>query len=353
MPSYYAIDFDKDFAPLYGDLISIPPNTIMWRGFDPKYPIVSDRPAYFGSQIFAQGYANRYNDIARPFVTGKYLKLIDIRFMKALLLQILRDNEIKKEDEKIIGAISVALGLCSLEHQIKTFKKLYGKYVDYFKNEIKELEKHLKPDSLYEQQGFRIAETSTDAHVMGFLKGLFSGVADGFIAPPTFTAFHLEKKDYILNSEVIIFNPKLADMSMLDMVMLPGSEADPVFGIISKPNLMPSSAAHATNVIPLNKIPTRTIHEIILTSEKKYTYISYLNYETETYIPNRKSAGGGGNEICMTDYNYLIDSGNKTILKYYNDGLKAANKWRAKKGGYLISAVAPAKSIPFDPDFLK
>ena len=214
MPSYLNIDFNKDFAPLYGDLISLPPNTIMWRGFDPKFPAVSDRPAYFGGQIFAQGYANKYGTVAMPFVSGKYLKLLDIRFMKALLLQVLKDNEIKEQDEKLIGAMSVALGLCSLEHQIKTFKKLYGNYLNYFKEEIKELEKHLKPDSLYEQQGFRIAETSTDAHVMGFLKGFFSQVADGFIAPPTYTAFHIEKKDYILNSEIIIFNPKLSDIQI-------------------------------------------------------------------------------------------------------------------------------------------
>lgn len=364
MPSYYNIDYDKDFAPLYGDLISLPPNTIMWRGFDPKYPIISDRPAYFGSQEFAQGYADKYGNIAMPFVSGKHLKLIDIRFLKSLLLQLFKDNNIKKEDEEIIGALSVALGLCSLEHQIKAFKLIYANNLDEFKDEIKELEKELKPYILYEQPGFRIAETTLDSHVMGFLKGLFSEVADGFIAPPTNTAFHIEKKDHILNCEIVLFNPLACDISMLQLVRLPSSTDELSFGIISKPNLMPSMSKeqlliHINNktlqVIPIHNIPIITIHELISSSKKKYTYLTYLNYETETYMPTNIIKGGKTKDFkdCMTDYNYLIDSGNKNILKYYNNGLKASNRWKVKKGGYMISAVAPAKSIPYDPDFLK
>lgn len=337
--NYYLLDFNRDFAPLYGDLITIPSNTIFWRGYDPKYPSISDRPAYFGNQEFAQGYAQKYGTNAMPFINKKQLRLLDIRFMKVLLSQLFANNFIKKEDEKIVGATSLAFGLSSLQHQIKIFKNLYKKYLDYFKDSLQELEKIVEPDSIFEQPGVRIAETSTDAYVMGFLKVIFSGLCDGFISPNIESAFHIEKNGHILNSEMILFNPIKSNIVELNLVLLQNTPTV-LLGIVELPN---------KTIYELDKLPVTSIHELILKSNKQYEYLHALNYETETYLP--KKGGAKINKKYMNDYNHLIDTGNKAILRCYNEGIITAGKWLLNKKGVNIKAIPPAKSIPYDPDF--
>jgi hypothetical protein len=314
------VNWDDNFLPLYGDYISIPPNTIMWRGFDPQYPAISDRPAYYGSQIFAQGYAKNYGTNAQPFITTRYLKLLDIRFMKVLLSQLFEYNQSStKADIMTICSTTVAFGLCSLQHQVKLVKKLYnGVYkssdsrFDSFKKGVEQLESKINPNSLYEQPGYRIAETSNDSFVMGFLQELFDGQYDGYIAPNLYTPFHIEKRNFILNSEVVLFNPISSGIQLLK--------------------------THPKNV------EKATINNFVLSSGQNYTSIETRGMETKYYTRNNTKGGGTTSPEICEDYNHLYDKGDKNIIKQYNEGIKMGKKWN-QKNIKIYSSIAPGPTI--------
>jgi hypothetical protein len=315
----YMLNFYKNFDPLYGYTIDIPSNVIMWRGYDPKYPAISERPAYYGAIEFAQGYAEKYNTLAQPFITTRQLRLLDIRYMKVLLTQLcdaISSNKYTKEDTDIIIATSISFGLCSLKHQIKLFKHRYkaiylsnDPMFEGIKNGIKNLESILNENKIVEQRGVRIADTTNDAIVMGFLKELFNHTCDGYIAPNIESAFHIEKNGFILNSEIILFNPIHSGIKQLKL--------------------------------PLpNGIKEITVQECIVKSNLNYTTINTRNIKT-TYFNGIKKGGG---KINPDDYNNLYNNGDKNIIKLYNKGSKIGRKWN----NYLRSAIARHPEVPIE-----
>jgi hypothetical protein len=314
----YEINWDDYFLPLYGNPIYIPTNTIMWRGYDTQFEAISDRPAYYGSREFAEGYAKKDGRKLAPFITSRPLRLIDIRFMKELLRQLFEYNQHKtKENIRTICATSISFGICSLSHQITLFKQLYaGIYqssnpvYDPLKQGVQQLESIVQRNDLYEQPGYRIAETSNDAFVMGFLKELFDGQYDGYIAPNIVTPFHVEKKNFLLNSEVVLFDPISSGIKMLSSV---------------PPNLQ--------------KI---TINSCILQNDHQYTTIETRNMKMSYYTKKTKS-GGSIKEVCE-DYNYLYDTGNKHIIKQYKQGCEMGKKWK-QKPIHIRSSIAPGPTV--------
>jgi hypothetical protein len=308
------IDFDANFMPIYGATITIPANSLIWRGFDPAYPAIQDRPAYYGSRQFAQGYAEKYDIDAKPFITSRPLQLLDIRYMKVLLSQLFEDNERKPGDKEIVIATSVSFGLCSLHHQIELFKYRYKQIFesnDSSYNSIKKgfnnLNKLLKP-SYYEQKGVRIAETTNDAFVMGFLKELFSSNYDGFISPNILSPFHVEKTGFILNSELIIFNPVNSGIKLL----------------LS----LPSAAT----------IRKTTINNLILHSGSNLATLDTRGMNISYY-----AIGGGSSNVC-NDYNHEIDKGNKSIIKLFKKGETCGKRW-INKNVKLHNSIAPGPEV--------
>jgi hypothetical protein len=309
----YKINWDDNFLPLYGDPITIPAGTVLWRGFDPAFPPVSDRPAYYGSQKFAKGYANKYKMDVFPFITTRILKLLDIRFMKVLLTQLFEHNS-NTTDKPIISATTIAFGLCSLQHQIKLFNDRYraiytssNKAYDNLKLGIKKLETFVNLESIVEQPGVRIAETSNDAIVMGFLKELFDDHYDGYISPNILTPFHVEKQNFILNSELVVFNPIHSGIRLLKYI--------------------PSD------------LQTLTINGCILQNGYGYRTIDTRTMKTSFYV----QSGGGDStvpEVC-DDYNSFYDKNHKGIVSLYNDGAKCGRKWNRK----ILSAIAPGPMV--------
>jgi hypothetical protein len=309
----YEINWDDNFLPLYGSTIMIPAGAIVWRGFDPKYPAISNRPAYYGSPTFAQGYADKYGVTAQPFITSRPLRLLDIRYMKVLLSQLFEDNKHTLSDIQIITATTISFGLCSLQHQIQLFKHRYNTiftssnivYND-IKNGIKHLESILNP-SFYEQKGVRIAETTNDAIVMGFLKELFSSEYDGYIAPNITTPFHIEKSKFLLNSELVLFNPINSGIKLLINIPL--------------------------------KIQQATINYFILHSGHPLASIDTRDMKTSYY----KSKGGGSIFVC-DDYNNEYDKGNKHIIKLYKQGGKYGRSWKDKPVR-LYNTIVPGPEV--------
>jgi hypothetical protein len=223
-PSEYSeLIIESGNLPLYGDIITIPNNCIFWRGYDAAYPIISNRPAYYGSRETANAYA--YTNLG-CFTNTKQLKLIDIHFMKVILKQLLDDIKLKKEcnlenntaydinELQCISYMTVSFGLCSLFHQLELIKKIYpeSEKVAGF-NEMTKYYNNIK-FNMIEQSGFRVAETNIDGITMNFLKTFFKGFVDGFIAPRVISPFHVEKKG-TNTPEIIIFNPLESGIQLL------------------------------------------------------------------------------------------------------------------------------------------
>jgi hypothetical protein len=311
----YEINWDDNFLPIYGNTITIPAGAIVWRGFNPKHPAISDRPAYYGSRTFAQGYAERYGVSAQPFITSRPIRLLDIRYMKVLLSQLFEDNKHNLSDKDIITATTISFGLCSLNNQIELFKDRYKLILkspkpeyDAIRNGLKSLEQIVNPYSYYEQKGYRIAETSNDAIVMGFLKELFSSLYDGYISPNIITPFHIEKANFLLNSELVLFDPINSGIQLLT----------------SNPQ----------------KIQKATINYFILHSGQSFATIDSRGMKTSYY----KTKGGSKSIIACDDYNSEYEEGNKNIIKLFKAGEKYGRVWKDKTVK-VYNVVAPGPEV--------
>ena len=206
------IDWITPFNPAYG-LIAMPANMfVYYRGYDPTYPSISERPAYYGSFITAQSYTKLHGRILGSFTNERELKLMDVRFMKDILTELFHIHY-SENDESILPVV-LSFGLCSLFHQCKLAKQRF-RTPDMASN-LKALMSSYK-ESNFEQRGYRIAETTNDSHTMGFLKTIFEGFVDGFISPRQMSPFHIEKGQ-IMNAEYVIFNPKKSGIVMFETI---------------------------------------------------------------------------------------------------------------------------------------
>lgn len=287
----------------------------MWRGYDPAYPAISNRPAYYGAQEFAAGYAAKYGAKPSSFITTRPLNLLDMRYMKVLLTQLFEHNKNTISDKDIVMATTISFGLCSLQHQIKLFKERYSAIYlttnpqhTALKNGLSHLEQLINPNLYIEQQGVRIAETTNDAIVMGFLKELFGAYYDGYIAPNIISPFHIEKSNFILNSELVIFDPLDSGIKLLKSMPTPLTRA--------------------------------TINYFILHSGSSHRTIDTRGMKTSYF-----ARGGKENyhDIC-SDYNNEYDKGNKDIIKLYKKGSVYGKKWKDKSVS-LYNSVAPGPEV--------
>ena len=314
-PEYRILDFEKQFTAIYGDTIEIPANTIFWRGYDPTYPIISSRPAYYGTEETAKGYKNRNGHVLGMFTNTRKLKLLDVRFLKALLRQLfesIRDtNGLSDIEEKLILATTTSFGLCSLGHQIRLLKYIYSQHIQDLKG-LPELEKLYNPKAAFEAQGVRVAETVNDGYTMSFLKGLFKGIADGFISPRMETPFHIEKNG-LLNPEMIIFDPSVSGIQL------------------ANPSIDPKA------------LPVTYISEFIFSGRYRIVSLDYKTLHSSFYM----SRGGGPREKYLhplDEFDEYMDSNNKYIRKMYKDGYKVGLKMNSKYD--IFSAEAPKPTVP-------
>jgi hypothetical protein len=291
------IDWDTYFDPAYG-IINVEPSTyIYYRGYDSSYPIVSDRPAYFGSLRTANGYGSIPGRRVNAFTNGNPLRLIDVRFMKDILRNLFDLHH--PEEETSIYSVLLSFGICSLNHQIglaaERFPSLKGK------PPLINLKKAYK-ESKYEQQGVRIAETENDAVSMGFLKTLFEGFVDGFISPRQKSPFHVEKPDTILNAEMIIFNPIKCDMKIVDPV--------------------PTKILKTSVDLFYNRELGKKIH------------VGSHHIDTSIYL---KTGGGVDTELpTVEQINMNFDK--PEIMEAWNKGTRAGSLWKEKaRFGELIN----------------
>jgi hypothetical protein len=314
----YELDWNAPFDPLYGAPITIPENTIIWRGYDVNFPAISERYAYYSSYNVALGYAKKNKRKMGCFITTRPLQILDIRFMNVLLSRLIHTNDVNKNIESF-AAIMLSFGLCSLENQIKLLKLRYKGVLNLndanskiINDGIKKLEEYNNPDSIIEYQGVRIAETSNDGYTMTFLQELFKGYIDGFISPKLFTPFH-DEKNSIMSPELILFDPMNSNIKQINY---------------------PTS----TKIININELIGKHHGHIVLENKK-------LNVKMKFFMI------GGGNCIenhPVDSFNTLLEQENKDAKNIYNKAKKEGKKFRESIVN-IYKIETPTITVPISP----
>lgn len=285
---YKDIEWNKSFFPVYGSFITIPEHTVLWRGYDRKYPSLGTRPVYFGDKKVAKSYAGTSGTHALGlFATTKPLKLIDIRFLKVLLTDLLYERT-----GNLVLKTTVAFGLCSYYHQLRLMMTLYKDSIANGKDEgFNAMKSMLNTSTPTEQPGVRVAETSNDGWVMAFLGEVFDGLADGFIAPELFSPYQVHTNNR-LHPEMIVFSPAKSGIVQLT----------------SEP-----------------KMTTISIQSLI--QQQFPSPIKLHVYEMETtYVPSR---GGSISTIpAIEAFNSELNRGNSIAIKIYHEAVKEGKKLR-------------------------
>ena len=221
MTSNYNIFNYTNFDPVYGNCITIPNNTLLWRSYDKNYPIIDDRPAFFGSREVAIKYLNIGNRECKVFSTTHELRLIDIRYMQVIVNELLKNNKQMNMDTlNVIKTLTLGLGLVSYNRQLKLVVERYDLLNRREHSDIEDLYIKMKKFRDYhesdpliwanqglnklELEGVRIAETMNDIEISIYLQHIFRDYYDGFIAPRLFSPFHNNNYN---DAEILLFNP--------------------------------------------------------------------------------------------------------------------------------------------------
>jgi hypothetical protein len=221
MTSNYNIFNYTNFDPVYGNCITIPSHTLLWRSYDKNYPIIDDRPAFFGSREVAIKYLLIDNMECKVFSTTRELRLIDIRYMKVIVNELLKNNKQMNMDTlNVIKTLTLGLGLVSYNRQLKLVEERYDLLNRREHSDVKDLYMKMKKFGDYyeseplmytnqglnklELEGVRIAETTNDVEISIYLQHIFRDYYDGFIAPRLFSPFHNNNYN---DAEILLFNP--------------------------------------------------------------------------------------------------------------------------------------------------
>jgi hypothetical protein len=308
-PRYQTLILNKPFLPVYGSFIEIPENTILFRGYDTVYPSISDRPAYFGNRLVAEEYANTSpsHDVGY-FATTKQLKLLDVRFLKVLLTDLLQEYS-----GDIVKKTTIAFGLCSFAHQLRLMKDVYEESI--MKNKepgYKAMLSKLYTNGDKEQPGVRVAETSNDGWVMAVLREVFDDVADGFISPELDTHYHPSGKQH---PELIVFNPKKSGIVELDAL--------PKSTFITVPQLI-----HEQFPAPvlLQAYGMKTSYIGCGRTRKRRNSHRKSNINRTLHNHNRNN----GYIPAIEAFNDLLNRGDPDATQQYNEAIEEGKKLRKK-----------------------
>jgi len=300
IPVYIELDWEEQFEPLYGSPIIIPVNTMLWRGYDIRYPSIGIRFAYYSGREIVTEYSKKQYRQLGCFVTQKPLKILDIRFMINILERIIQTNRTDKNINDFASTM-LSFGLCSLGHQILLLKQRYQDLLKkntedakVMKASISKMIEYYKPGNLIEQKGIRIAETTNDGITMAFIQELFKGEFDGFISPRLETVFHIEKGGQ-LNPELILFNPKMSNIIQISRYQ--------------------------------SKVILRSISELL---KDKHQIIDIRKIINGEKISMKMYLSGGKiyNKHHLDDFEDKLNNKDKKTLIKYNNAIKRGKEWR-------------------------
>jgi hypothetical protein len=216
MVTYTDLNYTK-FPPLLGIPLTLDCSVLLFRSYDINYPILSDRPAYFSSYSNAKEYLDIKNRNLGIFIPNRELKLLDIRYVKYILNQMILER--KSNDHDIINdylTVALSFGLINIKEQLKLYILRYPEYKN--DNRYKNIKKYIDKNNLLnyyskkininpvELLGIRIGETTNDSYSSIILKNIFSNSFDGIISPDFESPYHI-KSNNIIPCEILLFNP--------------------------------------------------------------------------------------------------------------------------------------------------
>lgn len=213
--SYKIID-SNDFDTVYG-IIKYPKNAVLYRGYDKRYKVLSDRPIYLTpNKSNAEEYAKQDNCELGIFVIKEELRLFDLRFMKHILQDLIQQDKINTNTVKqVCYTLAPSFGLCSLKRQIELIKQRFPNPSDPARRKnLEDFVKHPNEKDPVELQGVRVGETYNDAQSALYLKEAFEDVIHGYIAPRLSSPYHYEN-DNIHPAEILLFNPSRIRITQL------------------------------------------------------------------------------------------------------------------------------------------
>lgn len=293
-PPFRTLQLSDSFPSVYGESIVIPANCVMYRGYSTQYPVLSERPAYFGNYKTAKGYARMYGQKLGAFKTTEPLRLLDYRFLKVLLRQLFegvtKETRVAKQDSKVMQSVILSFGLYSLQHQIQLLNNFSKDYIIHTTGFQALIDSLKTPAGLLEQPGIRVAETTNDAVTMGFLKGLLERFFDGFISPRLETAFHTEKNGS-LSPEIILFHPINSRIEQIGLMV----QGPPPISILD-----------------------------ILIHTKPFITIAVKDVELEVFM---KGGSSESSVNVMDTIEHAIQNKDQVITKQYNTGVSTGQKW--------------------------
>ena len=196
-----------DSFPLSFGKLYLSENLVLYRGYHKNYPVVSERPTFFSTKKeTAYGYVKSSGCELGVFTTTKPVTLYDIRFIGSILQHLFKGKKINtKAVIECCKTLTLAFGLCSYDKQIQLYRERYGEDVYY--NNLVQFQKQIQGQIIkginpVEPSGFRIAETNNDTLAVCYLKEIFGGKIDGFIAPAMYSP-----SGNMHTAEILLFNP--------------------------------------------------------------------------------------------------------------------------------------------------
>lgn len=222
---YQVLDVDS-FATTYG-VIEVPSRIILYRGYNTNYDPISLRPSFYSfRQDVCAAYANDEDCRLGTFLTTHPLRFYDLRYIRTILSDLFPQRKSNCKDVlECCNTLALAYGICSYDRQLQLFLQRYPNdhHSAPYQNMIgfRETIRHepcISGIDPVEARGVRIAETNNDAEAVLFLKEIFGFEIDGYIAPRLYSPYHIEKKGYMMNSEIVLFNPKGCGLQNLNAI---------------------------------------------------------------------------------------------------------------------------------------
>jgi hypothetical protein len=329
--SYITINWETPFDPVYGEVITIPPWTVMWRGYDVQYPDISERTMYYSSKEIASGYVHDSTTHKLGcFMTTRPLRILDLRFMKQILSRMIQRYRSIPEHLQDFAQLMLSFGLCSLKHQIILVKNRYAGVLqqpDATENVIykgiQEMEKLLERNTLLEQTGIRVAETTNDGGTMALLKELLSGHFDGFFSPRLQSAFHIEKNG-TMSPELILFNPKRTGILQISPHL-----SDKTFRLVQS-----NTFIHLSGKVEKSFID-------FISQKSKYIPFEIMGKPSPFYMSGKGYVTTGPHPHPLDVYYMKMDQGDKETIEHYTRYQTAGRNMRG-----MLDICTPEAPVP-------
>lgn len=300
------LNFDEDFAPVYGSYILLPQHCVFYRGYDTRFPIVSGWPSHYSTETIASSYGSSQHRTLGVFTNPKQpLRIVDYRYLKVLLADLFQNRP--DNDQQTVDPIirtSVGYGMCDLVDQLHIGTAMFkgspgvAALKQYYEQKIKTKSYIQKPLDINPVStcGFRIAETDNDTYILQFLKECMGHIFDGFISPRQKSPYHVEKNGS-MSPELVLFSPE-----KVGIVQIQGALA--------------------------LTIPTVTMNNI-LKYQSTAIHIEYKKLKA-THRRKAHTSGGCENNIGATDdvFQDAYINKNKEAVDLLKDATKAAKKWK-------------------------